>query len=137
MKFTKRLIKGKFIKRYKRFFADIKLNKKMVTAHCPNTGSMMGLLSINNDVWIYKINYKTGDEVNNQAVFKTLLDENSSRGGLCVLTTNKIGEINEAIRSRCSEYIFGRSSELWMLGENEKPAEHKGENTIRTRGNRQ
>ena len=62
------------------------------------------------------------DEIGNQAVFKTLLDENSSRGGLCVLTTNKIGEINEAIRSRCSEYIFGRSSELWMLGENEKPA---------------
>jgi sugar fermentation stimulation protein A len=56
MKFTKSLIKGKFIKRYKRFFADIKLNKKMVTAHCPNTGSMMGLLSINNDVWISKNN---------------------------------------------------------------------------------
>jgi len=54
MKFTKSLIKGKLIKRYKRFFADIKLNKKMVTAHCPNTGSMMGLLNINNDVWISK-----------------------------------------------------------------------------------
>ena len=56
MKFTKSLIKGKLIKRYKRFFADIKLNKKMVTAHCPNTGSMMGLLNINNDVWISKSN---------------------------------------------------------------------------------
>ena len=54
MKFTKSLIKGKFIKRYKRFFTDIKLNKKMVTAHCPNTGSMMGLLNANNDVWISK-----------------------------------------------------------------------------------
>ena len=56
MKFTKRLIKGKFIKRYKRFFADIKLNKEIITAHCPNTGSMMGLLNINNDVWISKNN---------------------------------------------------------------------------------
>ena len=56
MKFTKSLIKGKFIKRYKRFFADIKLNKKIVTAHCPNTGSMMGLLSINNDVWVSENN---------------------------------------------------------------------------------
>ena len=54
MKFTKRLIKGKFIKRYKRFFADIKLNKEIITAHCPNTGSMMGLLNTNNDVWISK-----------------------------------------------------------------------------------
>ncbi len=56
MKFTKRLIKGKFIKRYKRFFADIKLNKEIITAHCPNTGSMMGLLNINNNVWISKNN---------------------------------------------------------------------------------
>ena len=54
MKFTKRLIKGKLIKRYKRFFADINLNKEIITAHCPNTGSMMGLLNTNNDVWISK-----------------------------------------------------------------------------------
>ena len=54
MKFTKRLIKGKLIKRYKRFFVDINLNKEVITAHCPNTGSMMGLLNPNNDVWISK-----------------------------------------------------------------------------------
>jgi sugar fermentation stimulation protein A len=56
MKFTKSLIKGKFIKRYKRFFVDIKLNKEIVTAHCPNTGSMMGLLDKNNTVFISKNN---------------------------------------------------------------------------------
>ncbi len=54
MKFTKTLIKGKFIKRYKRFFVDIKLNKEVITAHCPNTGSMKGLLGNNNDVLISK-----------------------------------------------------------------------------------
>jgi sugar fermentation stimulation protein A len=54
MKFTKTLIKGKLIKRYKRFFADIKLNKEVVTAHCPNTGSMMGLLDKDNEVYISK-----------------------------------------------------------------------------------
>ena len=54
MKFTKSLIKGKLVKRYKRFFADIKLNKKIITAHCPNTGSMLGLLKTNNEVWISK-----------------------------------------------------------------------------------
>ena len=52
MKFTNCLIKGKLIKRYKRFFADIEVNNKVVTAHCPNTGSMMGLLDANNEVWI-------------------------------------------------------------------------------------
>ena len=54
MEFTKSLIKGKLIKRYKRFFMDVKLNKKIVTAHCPNTGSMKGLLDQGNDVYLLK-----------------------------------------------------------------------------------
>ena len=54
MKFTKALIKGKLIKRYKRFFADIKLDKEIVIAHCPNTGSMKGLLDEGNEVFISK-----------------------------------------------------------------------------------
>jgi len=54
MEFTKSLIKGKLIKRYKRFFTDIKLNKEVVTAHCPNTGSMMGLLEEGNEVYLLK-----------------------------------------------------------------------------------
>tara|TARA_B110001452_G_scaffold244981_1_gene229357 strand:+ start:681 stop:1376 length:696 start_codon:yes stop_codon:yes gene_type:complete len=54
MEFTKSLIKGKLIKRYKRFFADIKLNNEIVTAHCPNTGSMKGLLDEGNEVFISK-----------------------------------------------------------------------------------
>ena len=56
MKFTNSLIKGKLIKRYKRFFVDVEVNNKMVTAHCPNTGSMLGLLEKGNDVWISKAN---------------------------------------------------------------------------------
>ena len=54
MEFTKSLIKGKLIKRYKRFFADVKLNKEIVTAHCPNTGSMKGLLDKDNEVYLLK-----------------------------------------------------------------------------------
>ena len=54
MEFTKTLIKGKLVKRYKRFFVDIKVNKEKIVAHCPNTGSMKGLLNINNEVWISK-----------------------------------------------------------------------------------
>ena len=56
MEFTKSLIKGKLIKRYKRFFADVKINKEIVTAHCPNTGSMKGLLDEGNDVYLLKNN---------------------------------------------------------------------------------
>ena len=54
MEFTKALIKGKLIKRYKRFFTDIKLDKEIVIAHCPNTGSMKGLLDVGNEVFISK-----------------------------------------------------------------------------------
>ena len=56
MEFTKSLIKGKLIKRYKRFFTDIQLDKEIVTAHCPNTGSMKGLLDEGNEVFISKNN---------------------------------------------------------------------------------
>ena len=56
MKFTSTLIKGKLIKRYKRFFIDIKVNNSTLTAHCPNTGSMMGLLDEGNETWISKNN---------------------------------------------------------------------------------
>ena len=52
MEFTKSLIKGKLIKRYKRFFTDVKISKEIVTAHCPNTGSMKGLLDEGNDVYL-------------------------------------------------------------------------------------
>ena len=52
MKFTNTLLKGKLIRRYKRFFTDIEVNNKTVVAHCPNTGSMMGLLNEVYEVWI-------------------------------------------------------------------------------------
>ena len=52
MEFTKSLIKGNLIKRYKRFFVDVKINKQIVTAHCPNTGSMKGLLDEGNEVYL-------------------------------------------------------------------------------------
>ena len=56
MKFTNTLLKGKLIRRYKRFFTDIEVNNKTVVAHCPNTGSMMGLLDQGNEAWISKHN---------------------------------------------------------------------------------
>ena len=56
MDFENKLIPGVLIKRYKRFFADIKLENKIITAHCPNPGSMFKLLNKGNPVWITKSN---------------------------------------------------------------------------------
>ncbi len=56
MNFENKLIPGLFVKRYKRFFADISIDNKIITAHCPNTGSMYGLLKKGNKVWVSKSN---------------------------------------------------------------------------------
>ena len=56
MKFTDNLISGALIKRYKRFFVDVKVNNQIITAHCPNSGSMLGLLDKNNKIWISQSN---------------------------------------------------------------------------------
>ena len=50
MNFENKLISGQFIKRYKRFFVEVMINGKIITAHCPNTGSMQGLLKEGNDL---------------------------------------------------------------------------------------
>ena len=53
MKFEQRLIRGKLLKRYKRFLSDIDLgNGQIITAHCPNSGSMLSVLPKNANVWL-------------------------------------------------------------------------------------
>ena len=54
MDYENKLIAGLFVKRYKRFFVDININNQIITAHCPNTGSMYGLLKKGNKVWVSK-----------------------------------------------------------------------------------
>jgi len=54
MKFKEILLQGTLIKRYKRFFIDINYKNKIITAHCPNSGSMMGLLDKGNKIYFSK-----------------------------------------------------------------------------------
>ena len=86
MNFENKLISGLFVKRYKRFFVDIKINNKIITAHCPNTGSMYGLLKKGNKVWISKSNNP------NRKLKYTLeiIEDENSKVGVNTHSTNKI-----------------------------------------------
>ena len=86
MHFENKLISGLFEKRYKRFFVDIKINNKIITAHCPNTGSMFGLLKKGNKVWISKSN-------NPKRKLKytlEIIEDSESKVGVNTLSANKI-----------------------------------------------
>lgn len=53
MRFNQALIQGTLIKRYKRFLADVELDDgSIVTAHTPNTGSMLGCCEPGSRVWL-------------------------------------------------------------------------------------
>jgi len=53
MLFPSPLIEGRLLKRYQRFLADIQLpDGRTVTAHCPNTGSMLGCKEAGSRVWL-------------------------------------------------------------------------------------
>ena len=49
------ILKGTLSKRYKRFFADVKINNEIITTYCPNTGSLRGLLDEGNEVLVAKV----------------------------------------------------------------------------------
>ena len=86
MNFEDKLITGLFIKRYKRFFVDIKVGNKIVTAHCPNTGSMLGLLKKNNKVWLTK-----SDNPKRKLKYTLqIIEDQGSKVGINTHITNKI-----------------------------------------------
>ena len=94
MNFKSKLISGEFIKRYKRFFVDVKIDKNIVTAHCPNTGSMMGLLNKGNRVWLSK----SDDKKRKLKYTLEIIEEKSKKIGVNTHFTNKI--VLDALNNR-------------------------------------
>ena len=120
MNFENKLISGIFIKRYKRFFVDVQIENKLVTAHCPNTGSMLGLLNEGNKVWLSK-----SDNPNRKLKYTLqIIEDNKSKVGVNTHLTNKIvlnalennliKEFNKDIKIK-PEVRFGESTRFDFL----------------------
>ena len=125
MDFENKLIPGVLIKRYKRFFVDIKLKNKIVTAHCPNPGSMINLLDKGNQVWITK-----STNVDRKLQY-TLQIIKANKVKICINThiTNKI--VQESINKKLIKEIkdfniirpektFGKNTRFDFLLHNNK-----------------
>ena len=86
MKFKERLLQGTLVKRYKRFFTDIRYKNKIITAHCPNSGSMMGLLDIGNKAW-----FSLSDNPKRKLKYTLeMIEVKNKKVGINTLLTNKI-----------------------------------------------
>ena len=123
MKFTSTLFKGKLVKRYKRFFVDIKVNNSILTAHCPNTGSMMGLLDQENDVWITKNdnpNRKLKFTLEMIKVNKKLVGVNTHRANKIVEhgLKNKLFKEFKLIKKIVPEFKFSNDTRFDFLCDN-------------------
>ena len=94
MNFEKTLIAGELIKRYKRFFVDVKIGNKTVVAHCPNTGSMMGLLKKGNKIWVSK-----SDSPKRKLKYTMqIIEDQKAKVGINTHLTNKI--VLEALENK-------------------------------------
>ena len=94
MKFKERLLQGALIKRYKRFFIDIKYKNKIITAHCPNSGSMMGLLDVGNKAW-----FSLSDNPKRKLKYTLeMIEVKNKKVGINTLLTNKI--VLEALKHK-------------------------------------
>jgi sugar fermentation stimulation protein A len=102
MRFKSRLIRGTLIQRYKRFLADIRLaNGEVVTAHCTNTGSMMGCKEPGSAVYISR-----SENLNRKLLYTwELIKTNGIWVGINTLHPNKL--VPEAVEAGVIQELRG------------------------------
>ena len=128
MQFPNPLIKGTLIKRYKRFLTDVKLKSgEVVTAHCANPGSMLGLTEPGFEVWISpatnperKLRYTWELVHDGQA----LVGINTAHPNGLVAAAIEAGTITElqGYESQRREVKYGKNSRIDILLEGSRPA---------------
>lgn len=104
MRFPRPLVRGRLVKRYKRFLADVVLDGgTAVTATCPNTGSMMGLVAPGSTVWLSQSDSSTRKYPHTWEMVEADLGKGPALVGINTGHPNRI--VEEAVRA-------GRVSEL-------------------------
>lgn len=99
------LTNGRILRRYKRFLADIELaNGEVVTAHCPNTGSMLGCWQPGAPV---QISYSDNPK---RKLAWTLERVDMGQGWIGVHTGRTNPVIEEAVRAGYIEQLNGYQS---------------------------
>lgn len=103
MKFPEPLVEGRLIRRYKRFLADVRLSDGTeVTAHCPNTGSMLGCQPDNARVWLSR-----SDNPKRKLPYTWELVETSSGVLACVNTARPNAQARAAIEAGVVKSLTG------------------------------
>lgn len=109
MKFASPLKRGRLIKRYKRFLADIELDGgEMITASCPNTGSMLGLCEPGSFVWVSESDSPTRKYRHTWELIENDLGAGVSLVGINTGHPNKI--VSEAIEEKRIAKLKGYAS---------------------------
>ena len=103
MKYSKKLDEGIFLKRYKRFFADIEWEGQTLTAHVPNTGS---LKSANNPGQPCLFSHSDNPERKLKQTLEMIQAPTGAWVGVNTATPNTV--VCEAL-----EMVVGKSSESW------------------------
>jgi len=127
MQFKSPLIRGKLIRRYKRFLADVKLDTgETITAACPNTGSMLGLTEIDNIVWLSRSESPTRKYPHTWELVGIrdigLVGINTAQPNRIVteaITQGKVADLNGYAKLR-NEVKYGQNSRIDILLEDTK-----------------
>lgn len=125
MIFSKPLLKGHLIKRYKRFLADIELEDgTCVTVHCPNSGAMQGLTNPGTPVWVStspNLNRKLAHTWEMAEVDGTFVGMNTSNPNHLVEEAIHAGVIQElqGYASLRREVTYGKNSRIDILLQNQ------------------
>ena len=124
MKYKEQILEGFFIKRYNRFFVDLKIDNKVVTAYCPNTGSLLGLLKEDSKVLVAKVqnpNAKLKYRLEAIKDHKTFVGVNTSLPNDIVFNAMKEKKILQEIKGDLKKEVkYGKNSRVDIFASHPK-----------------